>query len=60
MSKLLTALLPNRQVLLEIREDNDKGLAHINFDSDTARVVAKQLIDLADMADAGQPEKVKN
>lgn len=58
--KLLTALLADRNVLIEIRNDEDRTLAGVNIDADTARVVAKQLTDLADIAEAGQPEKVRN
>ena len=50
--KIFQAVTADRQVLMEVRDDNDKALAHVTFDPPTARNVAGILSKLADIAEA--------
>ena len=52
MMKLLIALLPNKNVLLQISQD-DKAIAHFEMDADAAEGVAKQIADCVALARAG-------
>ncbi len=56
--KVLVAVRADKGIVLEIRQDDDKPIAHAVFDVDGARGVAQQLNTCADIAAAsGGPDK---
>lgn len=49
--KIFQAVTPDRKILIEIREDNDRALAHVLLDPEGARTVADNLSRLAAIAE---------
>ena len=57
--KLFQGVTPNRKVILEIREDDDRPLAHVLLDPETARSVADTVRRCVDIAEGITPEPIE-
>jgi sulfate adenylyltransferase subunit 1 (EFTu-like GTPase family) len=54
--KVFQAVSVDRKIILELREDNDRALAHVLLDPENARTVGEGLIRLADIAEGMAPK----